>query len=379
MTEVIAHSVMITGFIFTMMLVLEYVNIFTRGRLEGAVKKVGFSQTFFSAFLGATPGCLGAFAVTSLYSHRIVSFGSLVACMVATCGDEAFLMLALCPEKALILFAFLFVGGLISGFLLDLFRKHRTASAGEVLADYKGMHHGDTECTAFPALKDILGQWRKCTPQRGWLSIFLILFLFGVFTGMIGEDHHAEHPADFHPNTELTHVESSHRHATEDVAVHGHDHSEWGWVRITLLLVAATGLFIVATVPDHFLEEHLWKHLVLVHLWKIFLWTFGTLTLMHLLMRYVHIDQYIQGNLYSTLIVACLIGLIPQSGPHMIFVSLCAKGVLPMSILLANSIVQDGHGMLPLLAHSRRAFLAVKTIKLILGLAIGAIALFFGY
>ncbi|MDD3643774.1 MAG: putative manganese transporter, partial [Candidatus Krumholzibacteria bacterium] len=70
-----------------------------------------------------------------------------------------------------------------------------------------------------------------------------------------------------------------------------------------------------------------------------------------------------------------LLGLIPQSGPHLIFVTLYAAGFIPMSVLLANSIVQDRHGMLPMLAHSPRVFLLIKSIKLVFGLAIGAAAM----
>ena len=46
---------------------------------------------------------------------------------------------------------------------------------------------------------------------------------------------------------------------------------------------------------------------------------------------------------------------------------------IPCSTFLASSIVQDGHGMLPLLAESRRAFLKVKTINLVVGLLTGFI------
>ena len=57
------------------------------------------------------------------------------------------------------------------------------------------------------------------------------------------------------------------------------------------------------------------------------------------------------------------------------FVTLFANGALPLSVLLANSIVQDGHGALPLLAESRRAFLIVKAINLAAGFLVGAVAL----
>ncbi|MDP6491780.1 MAG: putative manganese transporter, partial [Kiritimatiellia bacterium] len=75
----------------------------------------------------------------------------------------------------------------------------------------------------------------------------------------------------------------------------------------------------------------------------------------------------------------CVVGLIPESGPHMVFVSLYAEGVIPFSTLLASCIVQDGHGMIPMLAHSRRAFLGVKLINFIVGLAIGLVGLLLGW
>lgn len=55
--------------------------------------------------------------------------------------------------------------------------------------------------------------------------------------------------------------------------------SAWNWIRITLLLTSAVGLFIVATVPDHFLEKHLWEHIAKQHVPRTFAWTFSALLL----------------------------------------------------------------------------------------------------
>jgi hypothetical protein len=52
-------------------------------------------------------------------------------------------------------------------------------------------------------------------------------------------------------------------------------------------------------------------------------------------------------------------------------VTLFAQGPLPFAILLANSVVQDGHGTLPLLAVSRRAFLWLKLVNIAFGLLLG--------
>jgi hypothetical protein len=57
----------------------------------------------------------------------------------------------------------------------------------------------------------------------------------------------------------------------------------------------------------------------------------------------------------------------------LIFVTLFAKGLIPMSTLVVSSIVQDGHGMLPLLAFSRMDFLRVKGINMLVGILIGVI------
>ena len=73
------------------------------------------------------------------------------------------------------------------------------------------------------------------------------------------------------------------------------------------------------------------------------------------------------------LLIAILIGIIPQSGPHLIFIILFAQGNLPLGIFIANCIVQDGHGALPLLAESRKAFLVSKGIKIIIALILGTI------
>jgi len=62
------------------------------------------------------------------------------------------------------------------------------------------------------------------------------------------------------------------------------------------------------------------------------------------------------------LVAACIVGLVPESGPHLVFLTLYTQGAVPFSVLLASSVVQDGHGMLPLLADSRIDFLRIATV-----------------
>ena len=94
----LAHALMITGFVLVMMLVIEYLNVMTQGVWQHKLQGHRWRQYALAALLGATPGCMGAFAVVALYSHRTVSLGAVVAAMIATSGDEAFVMLAMVPQ-----------------------------------------------------------------------------------------------------------------------------------------------------------------------------------------------------------------------------------------------------------------------------------------
>ena len=341
--DVVKHALMITSFVFVMMLAIEYLNVLTRGDWGKRVRGHRWAQYFLAGFLGATPGCLGTFAIVSLYTHRVITAGALVAVMIATSGDESFVMLVKFPGKAMLLFGILLVLGIIFGAVVDLFCGYRR-SAQNLPCDSTLIIHEEARCDCF-SKEQILAQWQHCSLYRGALSFFLVLFLLGILSGEIGQ-------------------------------------AESGWIRGTLLFSAMIGLFIISTVPDHFLEDHLWNHVAKQHIWRIFLWTLCTLLVMHILVVEYDLEVWVrEGNfsLLVLLVIACLVGIIPESGPHLIFVMLFAEGKVPFSILLASSIVQDGHGMLPVLAHSRRAFFAVKAVKFVIGLFAGLLGFFMGW
>ena len=336
--SVVRQALMITAFVGAMMLVIEYVNVLTQGQWQERLSRHRWGQYLLATVLGATPGCLGAFAVVAMYSHRNLSLGAVVAAMIATSGDESFVMFAMIPKTGLLLTGVLFVVGILSGALTDTLLGDRITAVLSCKADFS--LHAEEHCRCFPR-EQLVDQWRHCSAARGTMTVLLISFLLASASGQLGPSH-------------------------------------WYWVRISLLLISSLGLFIVATVPDHFLEEHLWRHVVCGHVPRVFLWTLAALAFLHFLVDRWQLGDLIQQGQWIVLAAASFVGLVPESGPHLIFVTMFAKGVLPFSILLASSIVQDGHGMLPLLAHSRRAFLAIKLINLLVGLAVGALLLAIG-
>jgi len=327
---------MITGFVFIMMVLIEYLNVLTRGWWQEGLKNSGWRQYAVASALGAFPGCLGAFTVVSLYAHGAVSFGALVGTMVATSGDEAFVMLAMFPGRALILTVGLFAVGWAVAFLTDRF----LSGLAPPLSDKHELQvHEVEECHCFQP-RAIVAQLRAMTFSRALLLALLSLFLLGMASGWFGSALRI-------------------------------------WIRVTMFGSGIFAFFVAATVPDHFLEEHLWEHVLKKHLLRVFSWTLGALLLIQVLGIVIDVEAWIQGNMFVVLLVATIVGLIPESGPHLAFVTLYAQGILPLGILVASSIVQDGHGTLPLLAVSKRAFARVKLINLVVGLAVGGVMLLF--
>lgn len=113
------------------------------------------------------------------------------------------------------------------------------------------------------------------------------------------------------------------------------------------------------------------------HAVKIFAWALGVMLIVYLAKQYVDFGTWISDRAYLMIPLAVLVGLIPQSGPHLLFVTLYASGIIPLPVLLASCITQEGHAGLPLLADDKKAFVRLKVVKCILALAIGYIALLF--
>ena len=349
--EAIRNAVLITGLVVVMMMMIESLNIESKGMVFKGLKKTKFGQVVIASLLGSIPGCMGGFAAVSLYTHRMFSFGALVAMMIASSGDEAFIMLAMIPQQALILFAVLFIIAVITGVAVDFF-------------------HGPSECVAEAACTDGYHESHADGGKRhyGWKRILmfagLALFIAALASGHLGHDHAA------HAHDHATHV---HEHVHE----HGHgiDLLSEDWMNVLFAGLSVIVLFVLLFASDNFVEEHLWDHIVKKHLPTTFAWTFGVLLVLGIALQHVDIDHWISDNTALMILLATLVGIIPESGPHMIFVTLFAAGVVPFPVLLASSISQDGHSSIPLLAESRKSFAKAKLINCVVALAAGYVAM----
>lgn len=327
------HSMMITAFVFVMVMLVDYLNVLTRGKMSAAIRGGHLRQYVVASFLGATPGCLGAFMNVSFYVHGLMSFGAIVGGMIATSGDEAFVMLAMFPGKAMLLFTLLFLLGIALAWVTD-----RIASILKIEPCEEcqlSQTYSEETCHCFDR-EGLLEHFRKLSLARFVLLILLITFLYGIASGTIG------------PGT-------------------------WDWKKITFIVLLSLSLFIVATVPEHYLEEHIWNHIAKKHLWRIFLWSFFAILIIDIGFRYWNLERFVKGHMMWVLLTASLVAVIPESGPHLIFTVMFARGLVPFSVILASSIIQDGHGMLPLLSYTVRDSVLIKLFNLAFGLIIGTV------
>ncbi len=274
--NVLRESVKITLFVLIMMIAVDFINVKTKGKLE-SILQTGrkWKQYVVASLLGAAPGCLGSFAGVSLYIHGMISFGALTGLMLATAGDEQFIMLAMFPKTALIMFGILFLLGIVAGYFTDyLVKRFKIKTCIE--CEFKQYHPG----------------------EEGY---------------------------------------------------------------------------------KHYFKDHLWEHIIKRHLIKTFLWTFGALLVVEFGMSFVDLKSITSEYTFLLLILGALIGIIPESGPHLIFVMLFSKGLVPFSVLFTSSVVQDGHGMLPMLSYSVKDTIKIKMFNLVFGLTTGLIIYLFGY
>lgn len=272
--EVLIDSIQISLLVAIMMILVDFLNVLTKNKLESLFINKKFHQYILTSLIGTIPGCIGGFTNVSLYIHGLISFGALAGSMIAVSGDEAFVMFAMFPKQAIILFAILFVIGIFSGWLIDL-----------VVKKYK-----------IPVCENC-----------------------------------------------------------KEMVVHPRE----------------SGF-------KHYFKEHIYGHIIKKHLWKTALWTFAALFLVELSLKYFDLQSFTSNYKIAFLFIGAIVGLIPESGPHLIFVKLFADGMIPFSVLLTSSIVQDGHGMLPMLSYSVRDSIKIKAFNFIIGLSIGLLLFIFG-
>lgn len=279
-----------------------------------------------AAFLGAMPGCGGAVVVVTHFAAGQVSFGSLVAVLVATMGDAAFFVLAQRPAMALALMAIGFVAGVLSGWLVD--RVHgrdfmRLREAHEVPEAPRPTHVPAWLWVLWGALLvpglaiGILGLFQVEVPT-------IFLWIFGVGGA-------------------------------------GLSLALWAWSPTQVATLAA------ARPPGSFLER------VARNTNFVTVWVVMAFLAYELAVQWGGLDV---GGLFESAplimpLLGALVGFLPGCGPQIVVSMLYLAGAVPFSTQVANAISNDGDALFPAIAVAPRAAVVATLYTAVPALLIG--------
>lgn len=362
--DALKNGALITGLVVIMMLLIEYLNIESRGRYLANLRVSKTRQIALACLLGVIPGCIGGFAAVSLYTHGILCFGALCSAMICSLGDESFAIIGIMPAGYLRLIGVLVVIAVIAGFAIEsirgiMARKRRypdiqghTKSGNEdagICTNKYEIHGKEDSCVPSVFRRDSYKVLRSPSLQRTLLLAGIALFIAALFTGILdGHSHEAGETGSLNIFKER-------------------------WLNYIFGIAAFFTLLMTATAKEHFIREHIWHHVIRKHMIVVFLWTFAALVACRIITLNLDVTRYITDYMPAVILLAAFIGLIPESGPHMVFVILCAGGSLPFYILLTSSISQQGHVSLPLLAESKRKWLSSKAICAAISIVAGLV------
>ena len=380
-------------FVGAVLLLFGYINFIQAGAFVDKIEKSKKWQPVIGAFLGLTPGCGGAIFVMPLFFKGTVTFGTVVATLIATMGDSAFVIIAAHPFQYMIVSALSLVIGILTGYLVDrteigprLLKQHRDRmrSKEEISKQHKqethtiedirhlghregdeidlALHHGTRGHQPMNTLA------YRITHQGFW--VFWLILAVGLGLGIM-DIMQIDINALIIPNLGLfigvggtllsvafmllgrKLVSSDTHEETEQKAMS---------LRETLIHNAQETAFVIVWVFVGFL------------VYEMFVLALGR---GDYLAGEVMIESMLMTVGLASVIIGATVGLIPGCGPQILFVALYGRGLIPFAALLTNAISQDGDALFPLLAIDRKTALWATMITTVPALLFGLVAYWF--
>jgi len=355
----------VTVFVAAMILLFSWLQFITAGRFVVWIRENRSLQPVIGAMMGLTPGCGGAIIVMPMYARGYVTYGTVIATLVATLGDAAFVLIGAVFQDSsyltpvIVVHATSFVVGVLWGYGVDSIEVTPTTPLGrfgpkfgtdEPLGEEvaKAMEGKDSLIENLP--REIPEGWGYRVLHQGyriwWLVTAVGLCLAILLLGWYAQDPEYSPELVWDPTT-------------RDGIV------TWvGFIGTTLsiiLYVSSKNFFAddtEATIGDKLnsLDEtlvHAASETAFVTFWVLIaylVFEFGML-----LSGIKESDMSEHGSGAGAVLVAATIGLIPGCGPQIIAITAYVEGIISFPALVANAISQDGDALFPLLVRHKVA------------------------
>lgn len=372
----------VTVFVAAMVFLFSWLQYATSGRFVEYIRRKKKLQPVIGALMGLTPGCGGAIIMMPMYARGYVSYGTVLATLIATLGDSAFILIgAAITDSSFVapliaVHAISFVTGVSWGYLVDMTGTTPHKPLGH-FGPSVGEEAGKVESGNESPLEDLpreepVGLGYKILHQGYlvWWSITVIGLIFAILLMVwSGQD------PDY--NLELSFDPTSLDGFITWVGVIG--------TSLSVILYIAQKNWIgddtEATIGDklHSMREtmiHSASETAFVTFWVMIAYLafeFGML-----LSGISEQDMSNYGDGLIAVIAASIIGLIPGCGPQIIVITAYTKDIISFPALAANAISQDGDALFPLLVRHKAASLWATIHTTIPAIIVGVILLIAG-
>ncbi|MFL2971533.1 MAG: putative manganese transporter [Candidatus Thalassarchaeaceae archaeon] len=355
----------VTVFVAAMILLFSWLQFITAGRFVGWIGENRGLQPLIGAMMGLTPGCGGAIIVMPMYARGYVTYGTVIATLIATLGDAAFVLIGAVFQDSsyltpvIVVHTTSFVVGVSWGYGVDLIEVTPTTPLGrfgpkfgtdEPLGEEvaKAMEGKDSLIENLP--REVPEGWGYRVLHQGyriwWLVTAVGLCLAILLLGWYAQDPEYSPELVWDPTT-------------RDGIV------TWvGFIgsSLSIILYVSSKNFFAddteATIGDKLnsLDEtlvHAASETAFVTFWVLIaylVFEFGML-----LAGIKESDMSENGSGAGAVLVAATIGLIPGCGPQIIAITAYVEGIISFPALVANAISQDGDALFPLLVRHKVA------------------------
>ncbi len=372
----------VTVFVAVMVLLFSWLQYATSGRFVEYIQSKKKLQPVIGALMGLTPGCGGAIVMMPMYARGYVTYGTVVATLIATLGDSAFVLIGaavadssfIAPMIAVHVISF--IVGVGWGYFVDMTGTTPSKPLGKfgpkVGEDLVPENDEDTSPLDDLSREVPEGLGYKILHQGFlfWWAVTAIGFIFAILLLVwSGQD------ADY--SLELTY-----NPLTLDGFI--------TWIGIlgttlsVILYFAQKNWFAddtEATIGDklHSMREtmvHAASETAFVTFWVMIAYLVFEFTMLFANITEQDMSKY--GDGVFAVIIAATIGLIPGCGPQIIAITAYTKDMISFPALAANAISQDGDALFPLLVRHKAASLWATVHTTIPAILVGVVLMVAG-
>lgn len=332
--------------------------------LETRMAEAGWAQVPIAAGLGMLPGCGGAIVVVTQFVNGRIRFGALVAVLISTMGDAAFLLIAAAPAVAGVVLGISLVCAIVCGWLVD------------------SLHGGDfMRGETGPATPPDAGHANPAGPgiralDRGWLALWLagVPFALGI---AFQQDPNAWFGAwaVYEPATWLGFAGAMLATVMWAAGIEDRAHPDTH--------VSPVSPFAHEADPKASANRGLmaWAQRARTDTNFVTVWVIAAFLVFELAVFFTGAEPSRWATVAAPLmpLVGVLVGFIPGCGPQILLTTLYLSGVMPLSALLANAISNDGDALFPAIALAPRAAILATLYSALPALLVGYSAFALGY